>query len=171
MKESKEYGVILLATNAPALKGDIIILNLFREEMQIFAPEMFLKNIYKHHLHVLSLDKIQIGDYYYNETAKRIYKCNDEQLYDGVNYKIVATTNEEFNLPVLPNTFIDIYALYFNKGNRLRYITAQINGKSITINDGKTIGDEVVPLNMARMVIPVGKSRNKCWLASIFNGI
>ncbi len=47
------------------------------------------------HLYVLSHDKINIGDWYLNvyEGQFQVYKCNDSVLYEGENYKIIATTD------------------------------------------------------------------------------
>lgn len=47
------------------------------------------------HLYILSNDKINIGDWYLNVYwgQFQVYKCNDSVLYEGENYKIIATTD------------------------------------------------------------------------------
>jgi len=58
--------------------------------------QSYLKSIGKesYHLYFTTDDKIEIEDWYYNSTSNRVYKCTDDQLYEGDNRKIVATTNE-----------------------------------------------------------------------------
>ena len=51
-----------------------------------------------YHLYFTSDEEIKKGTWYYNNKTNRIYKCNGNQLYEGINKKIIATTDKSLLL-------------------------------------------------------------------------
>lgn len=82
------------------------------------------------HLYITTSDKINAGDWYFNSIANKVFKFSyGGLLYDGINRKVIATTNLllkihkfkkgvlknlEYNLPQLPQQFIEKFIEAYN---------------------------------------------------------
>lgn len=131
--------ILLLAKEAPLGLIYNALYNRY-ESGDLFKDDIINPKIIPYHLCVISKERIQIGDWYYNSANKRqpintfpkvIDKCSSEHEAIACNdtklkpcYKIIATTLSSKiimspNIGWITNTFLDVYCNYYNKGKAL----------------------------------------------------
>lgn len=82
------------------------------------------KNTSPKHIHILSDDKIEEGDCYYNTETKLV--CNTlkydyhkvvTERFPSLYKKIVLTTDTSLNLPIIPDFYVDEFEEKYNSGD------------------------------------------------------
>ena len=82
------------------------------------------KNTSPKHIHILSDDKIEEGDCYYNIETKLVcntlkydyYKIVTER-FPSLYKKVILTTDTSLNLPIIPDIYVDEFQEKYNSGD------------------------------------------------------
>lgn len=150
MKQTKQ--IILLPTDKVSERS-IYLFNNKLKEIGGLTPKIKLQDgIVLHHLYILSQEDIKEGDWAYNKFTKEIKQIKSNYTYtldtENLWSKVIATTNPElliFNdkdfpadirgraydpqwqLPKIPQSFIDHYITEYNKGNVITEVSVEYN--------------------------------------------
>jgi hypothetical protein len=107
----QECSVVLLPTNKKVnIQGNAFFLNNF-----LLKTESSLLVGKSCELYILSDDKIEIGDWCYDEHNEVIFQNGSIWLSSSGN-KIIATTDSSLNLPQIPQDFIQTFIASYNNG-------------------------------------------------------
>ena len=139
----KKCKVVMLSTNEKAKYKDLII---NPKNNQLFQFEHQRCTEVAQHLYILSDDEIKEGDWFYDAELNVIEQLHSEELPMSCDKKIIASTdsslmfkgvypynpNVDYNIPSIPQSFIDKYVSEYNKGN----IIEEVMVEWLTSSDG-----------------------------------
>lgn len=79
------------------------------------------------HLYIISDDDIKEGDYILSN-KNSIFKIEKDCEYDTDFYKkIISTTDDSLNLPIIKNSYIEYYVEQYNKDNILTEVEVEVD--------------------------------------------
>jgi len=168
-REEERYEIIMLPSSL--VRGDFIGLNTMSDKLYFLHDKFKVGGVLKaKHLFVLDNESdIEDGDYYYNDTSKRIYIARTLPLYDGKNTKLIAGTNKSFPIAKLEDAFTRYYCFRYNAKQTVKFVEvekmkeneddkentscnyvpkiSELNILSIRIPTSSTVLDEIIKTN------------------------
>ena len=93
-----------------------------------------------YHLYFISDEKIQIGDYYTIYDSMSIHKAGgmNQQWYNEMCKKVVASTDSSLSLPMIPESFVKEYIETNGEINEVFIETINIDNKIIPVQEYST---------------------------------
>ena len=144
----KKCGLIILPTKG---KSNLF---LYKDNILQYQPgsQYAFKDIKAQHLYIISdNDRIKEGDWYLDTLNNLVFPYNKMHGQLPTDKKIIATTDSSFNklhhsdnilvsgrhsvsnnvivFPSIPQSFIDKYVSEYNKGNVIKEVLVEYNGK------------------------------------------
>lgn len=152
----KKVNVVMLPTNE---KSKLVLSFKEKSFNQLTEPKLTLiekanyqmSNIQSQHLYITSDDEIKEGDWIYENDLKTINQAGDNYIQNSNDKKIITTTNSslliphehkelpDWNLPQIPQQFIEHYVSKYNKGNVITDVLVEYEKCSICKDTKKHI--------------------------------
>jgi hypothetical protein len=172
---SQKYKILLLDSDKPH-KGNLGLMQEKGSKFLFNYDNTYCKlkedTYFPKHLIVISDEEIKsnnyIGDWCYSKTLNKIL-MSTSNIEAGNNeyYKVIASTNPDLKLPLIPESYISHFIEEYNKGNILTEIKLEVEWYTIEnqkVDEKHDVDDYcIIKTTSTNEVIPVINSKERLY--------